>query len=559
MRVVGLVVALLVFCACSSSLQRARTARDQGDLEDARTLYERAMKESAFEPLARRELASMLAQRGDEMRDRDPGRAESLYEQALELDPVNAPALTGYVRMLRRRGELDRADEVVAEAAEGRSCGACKRLALVLLLDRADRAMQENDWNGAIEHYTAAQKLRSQPRAALAIAKAHLLARQNEQAALALEAAAPLLRVGDVASMDEFSRLRRALVLAALEGGDVALSDQARVIMAPGDDWAELVELARLVPDALMEAGRIDEALTRYQDLLSGDTGVTLPEDEREDVRARVVNLYANQGTAYLHDGRAEQAAASFDTAIELDPDDPALRLQRLLAVSETLGATEALRRLETIPRGAVGWSSTHAILSSLRVLELIEGGNLRAAKTVLVEAQETGADLPEVHLAAAWVLAQTPFDLWKRERAALTGSASMVHYRGEVYSFGEALGEIDWIRDVLADRSAQYLFTAPWLWRRTEALEKRIRSVYPFVVEFMAEPEPQLVLDNRGAEFLEISLRGPDTEEELGIAAGGQHKVSIAQPGVVTLRIGGRRQVLLAEPYAQVTVPVGD
>lgn len=557
MRIARLAVALFLLPACASTLDRARTARDRGDIEDAQAYYERALEDSALEPVARQELATMLADDAGRLEESDPGRAESVYEEALRLDAVNGPALTGLVRMLRKAGRTDRAQEVINAAAAAGSCGACNRLAVVLLLDRADEELRQKNWDAAIGHYSKAQELRAQTRPALAIANAHMMAGRHEEAATALDDAAALMTNSDASLRAEFARLRRTIVTAAIEAGNLDLADRARRIHIAGEASEELVALARAIADGLMNDGKTDEALVRYEALLSEQSELSITDAQRTELLGRVVNVYANRGTAHLHAGEAEQADAALAQAIELDPEDWVLKLQRILAVSESTGAEPALAALDKVPEETVGLANTRAIVLSQRVLELMEAGELEQAKATLAKAQAASSDLPEVHLAAARVLSRTPIELDRRERSAVKGRTAMIHYPGEVYAYGEALGELDWVRGAMRKRNEQYLFTAPWLGSRADALHEEIAAVYPYAVAFRADPEPQLVLKNEGPGFLEVSVSAPDVDEELGIGAGEEREMTLPDSGIVTLKLGKRKQVFYAEPYTRVTLPL--
>lgn len=557
MRIARLGLVLLLTTACGSALEKARTARDVGAYEAARAHYERAMKDPQVETVARQELATLIAEGAAKLEKTDPEEAEREYERALELDPVNGTALTGLIRMFRRSGRIERAEQTLSAAAATGPCGACNRLSVVLLLDAADHEAKTEQWDRAIETYTRVLKLRPQPRAALAIAHAHAQANRRAEAIAALERALELVPENDVASTTEAISIRGSIVTAALEADEIDLADRASSIAVTGEAPEPRLELVLAIIDHLTRAGKLDDALARYERLLSGEGDLLDSDAKHDELSVRVANIHANRATAHLHDGEGAAAEEALAKALELRPADTALKLQRIIAVSSRTGAEPALAALQQIPSDAVGWANTRAILLSLRAIELVEAGDLETARSHLAEAQKARHDLPEVHLAAACILARTPIELDRKEKKALASKRSMVRYGRGVHRYAEALGELDWVHGNLANRTRQSLFTAAWLKAKTEALSTELRGLYPFEVKFRADPEPRLVLKNEGTAFLEVSVQSPDHTDDFALQPDEARTIDLPDSGLVTLHIGNRKQLYFAEPYTQVTLPV--
>jgi tetratricopeptide (TPR) repeat protein len=556
MRIAPIVLCLLL-PGCASTLDKARVARDEGALDDARGLYERAMKDAQTAPVARQELATMLSEHASRIEESDPEAAAAEYAHALQLDPVNAMALTGTVRLLRGKGELERAEDVLRTAAATGPCGTCNRLSVVILLERADRELRNENWDGAIELYTKAQTLRSQAEPAVSIVNAHVMAGRGDDAVAALQEAQPLMLQADAVTVGEFVRLRQSIVKQALERDEIELADRARAVHLANEPVAQRIELALAVARHLAAEDRMDEALARYEALVDDEAEPPVPDAVRSDVLTRIVNIHANRATGHLHEGRGDDADAALVKALELRPDDWALKLQRILAVCPKTGAQAALAALDQVPKDVVGLADTRAILLSQRALELAEAGDLAAAEESLTRAQELRGDLPEVHLAAAQILSQQPLELDARERKALRGSMSFVRYEAEPRRYAEALAELHWARTASERRSRNSLFVAPWLGEKMHALAARLRTAYPYDVEFRSEPEPRLVLKNTSAAYLEVSLRGIDDGRDLGLPPDGEESLTLADSGLLTLQIGKRKRVFFAEPYTVVTLPV--
>jgi tetratricopeptide (TPR) repeat protein len=550
-------LALLV-AACASPLERAESALLRGDYDEAEALYRKAAQKPHTQATAERGIADVYAERAREREASDPEGAEQDYREALALLPGHEDALTGLVRLLRSQGRLDEASAVVEQAkATGECGGSCARLTLVLLLVRGDQAFAAKRWDDALAAYTEAQRIREQPAGAVAIAATYHAAGRLDEAEAALRAVQSQMTGADASTTDRFLELHRALLGTALAAGDFERADRLREIRLLAEPASRRLELALLVADTVHQQGKdLEAALARYEELLQDPE---MSEVDRATIARKVALGYATLGTRDLHDGRAEEADARLSRAIELQPDDWPLKLQRILALSGRSGAEPALASLSQVPAQAAGLSHVQAILLSLRVREEVARGELEAARATLEQAEQANPDLPEVHLASASVLAHSPAEeLRGPDRRALLGARSVVPYRGEVFRFGEALAELDWVRVAVADRSKAYPFTAPWLPAAVAELGGKLRAVYPLSVGFREEPEPVVVLRNTGDRSLSVAVTGPARlREALTLAPGGEQAVTVPDSGLVRLRIGRATKVLYAEGYTQVTIPV--
>jgi hypothetical protein len=549
-------LALLV-AACASPLERAESALLRGDYDEAEALYRKAAQKPSTQATAERGIADVYAERARESEASDPEGAEQDYREALALLPAHDEALTGLVRLLRSQGRLDEASAAVEQAKVTGECGgSCARLSLVLLLVRGDQAFATKRWDDALAAYTEAQRIREQPAGAVAIAATYHAAGRLDEAEAALREVQPQMTGADASTTDRFLELRRSLLGTALAAGDFERADRLREIRLRTEPASRRLELALLVADTVYQSKDLEAALARYEALLQDPE---MSEVDRATITRKVALGYATLGTRDLHDARAEEADRRLSRAIELQPDDWALKLQRILALSGRTGAEPALASLLQVPAQAAGLSHVQAILLSLRVREEVARGELEAARATLEQAEQANPDLPEVHLASASVLAYSPAeDLRGPDRRALLGARSVVPYRGEVFRFGEALAELDWIRVAVADRSNAYPFTAPWLPAAAAELGDKLRVVYPLSVGFREEPEPVVVLRNTGDRSLSVAVTGPARlRETLTLAPGGEQAVTVPDSGLVRLQFGRATKVLYAEGYTQVTIPL--
>ena len=552
-----LVTALGWAPGCATTLDKAQQAHQDGALDDAQVLYEKAAGKADTQDEATVGLAELFVLRGKRVDKAAPAKAEAHYREALALVPAHEAALTSLVRLLRREGELSRAREAIVQAEATGNCGGCKRLTLVIVLDGADQAFAAGDCAAARTLYETAQAQRAQPGVAVAIAATHLEVAAMADAETALLAAVPLMLAADVSTRDRFVAIRVVLLSAAIKAADFPRADQLVAMVLPKEPSAEKTERSLRIAHAVFEGGDAPAALERYATLLAIEGDEALSQTLQTSVTDRMATIYAGRGTTELHAGRATEAQAELELAIALRPTDWLLKLQRILALSSRTGATPALASLKKVPAKTPGLAHTRAILLSLEVRELVSRGELELAAASLAKAQRAHPDLPEVHLAAAYVLARTPTDeLEARDRKALLGRKSLVTYDGEVFRYAEALAELSWVRSEMDDRKPDYPFTAAWLASSSDALRSSLASVYPYAVEFQPEPEPLVLLHNRGGGFIEVSVSGPDGfSDELGIPPGDTREVVPPDSGLLKLRVGRAKRVYYAEGYAKVIV----
>ncbi|MEM6289922.1 MAG: hypothetical protein AAGA54_01615 [Myxococcota bacterium] len=555
MRTFAVAFALLL-AGCATTLDKARDARGLGEYEEARVLYEEAMTEADMRDTARDELAQMYVDKAANLEASSPQGAEKEYRQALTVDPVYPDALTGLVRLLRGQGRIRDARLAIDGARKQAACPTCNRLELVLILEEADLAASEGRWNDALAGYKQAQDVRPQPVVALQIVQAHLALNAKSDAVVALQSAVPQMVEADASAVQTFGALRLELFNDALDRNDVPVADQVRALALANEARAPLFAMEMRVANHLMDKVDVGLALARYEGMLARTGEKALTATESDEVKTRVARVYANRGTKLLNEGKSNNADWAFKKAIEIRPDDWSLKLQRVIAISESVGSQKATQSLSGVPEGTYGLDITRGILASLRVRELLDMNEFAAAQNALAELQAKHGDVPEGHLVAAMVLAKTPFDgLSRKERKAALSGKSMTSYPGEVYRYAEALAELAWVKTALAATDKDKLFIAPWLGTELARVDAELRSAYPHAVEFRADPEPVLVLHNTGGAYLDVLIRGEELVEEMGIPANDRLEITVPYPGLLNLSVNGEKRVFVAEPYSKVTL----
>ena len=313
------------------------------------------------------------------------------------------------------------------------------------------------------------------------------------------------------------------------------------------------------VADHLLEKVDGELALARYESMLSRTEGQALSAKQLDEVNTRVARIYANRGTALLNEGKSNNADWAFKKAIEIRPDDWSLKLQRVIAISESVGSEKALQSLSSVPEGTYGLKTTRGIVAALKVRELVDRGQLDAARTALAQVQSEYGSVPEGHLVAAMVLAKTQFEgLSKKESKAALSAKALVMYPGDrIQRYAEAKAELAWVKTAMAASDKDKLFIAPWLGTELARMDRELSVAYPPVVEFRADPEPVIVLHNTRAGYIDVTVQGEELEEEFGIPTGDKTEFTAPAPGLLYMRINGEKRVFVAEPYAKVTIRI--
>lgn len=547
----------LLMGGCATTIDKARDARNIGEYDEARSLYEEAMAEPKMQQTAQEELAQMYVDRAVAAEPSNKQEAEREYRQALTVDPVFAPALTGLVRLLRDDGRIKDARLAIDGARQKGECPTCNRLELVVLLEEADAAAKAERWQEALTGYTEAQEVRPQPAVALLIVQAQLALKAHPEAIAALQRAVPLMIEADANATQNFVALREQLFTHALDEGDVPSADQVRALSLANETQPPLFAMELRVADHLLEKVDGELALARYESMLARKEGEALSAKQVDAVNTRVARIYANRGTALLNEGKSNNADWAFKKAIEIRPDDWSLKLQRVIAISESVGSEKALESLSTVPTGTYGLKTTQGIVAALRVRELLGIGEVEAARTALVKVQSEYGSVPEGHLVAAMVLAKSPFEgLSKKERKAALSTRALVMYPGDrVHRYAEAKAELAWVKMAMAASDKDKLFIAPWLGTELARMDRELAVAYPPVVEFRADPEPVIVLHNTRSGYIDVVVQGEELEEEFGIPTGDKTEFTAPAAGLLYLRINGEKRVFVAEPYAKVTI----
>lgn len=355
------------------SYYRGVLAERSGDFETAADAFERALE------LAPGDLPTLLRLGRIALEDHRPDDAEACYREALERG-AGAAAVYGLGRVALERGEHERAVERFREVLESHPDAASVHYQLGL----AYRGLGE-----------------------LERAREHLAHHGGDRFGFPdpLVDGLALLSTGAGAHMD---RGNRAMALGDPEG---AVPHYRRAVEeAPPEN----LQPSRALASALARAGRAEEALELYRDLLERD-----PDDPVS--RFNLANLYVDRG-------ELETAERHFRRAVEIAPDyadahfNLALVLEQLGRVEEA--AEQARRAVTADPEGL----EPKRLLADL----LLRSGRLEDAR----EAVELAPGMAEAHRTLASALGRAGrFE----EAAGRYGRAAELEPGDEASHFGRA------------------------------------------------------------------------------------------------------------------------
>lgn len=524
----------------------------EGDTSEAEQMYRDAIAEGGEDaPAAKKKLVELLIDRGKQVGKSDPKQAEGIYREVLELEPESNKGRLGLARSLLKQ---DRQEEAMSMLDERRGCTGCGRLLAILLLERGEQRLAEQKYDEARADFEQSLELLPDPLAALGIVRTYAASNAAALAVESMERALPLIKDQSTEAQRVFAELRRKLVLAAAQVGDIKTVDRYLAMSPPGaggDEWFALqLDVAR---ERFRRADR-DFAIDRLSEMLKLN-GQDMAPSRRKEIEAFLVEMYSARAGQYLREGAVAKAENDLTYALRIDENNWTIKLQRVLAVVSLGKLDHSFRMLKKIPQGTSGRMEVLAILWSLRVNEKLAAGQMEDARVALLKAQKAYGDMPEVHVAAAQLLAVSPVEgLPKNAEREMKKRGLMRYPAGHLNRYGEALSELDWARTQSEALGPRYPFRGPSTDDRMDSLERQIRSFYSFDVKFQAEGTTVLILRSRSG-ARSVVVEGPGGfRQEVQIEDGSGAKVTIPQPGLTRIKVGKKTSALITEPYTQVT-----
>lgn len=561
-----LVLALALLAApavgCSSSLETARIAWDdgEGDFEDAEDWYKAAIDEGGEEgEIAREELHDLNLLLAQDLHKTKGKEAETHYRNALDLKPDSAQAREGLAKLLLSQYRFDEALQIAQEGAKRGTCKGCNRLVAVMMIQRADARYREGDYAGAEADYAAGLAVIPDANVTLGLARARIALQNLSGATEALAEAAAHIGRDDMQQRQQFLELRRAAVLLALDSNEVELADKLLDMAPEGVSASQQLGLAIEVSMRFSSMGKPDEALSRMQALVAAaDAGkLAISEARKEELRDKVADLLGARALQRLGEGDKPSADADIKQALELRPNNSNVRLLKVLMIAGEGDINAARAELKKVPAEAKGKVEVRSILYAMDVETYLKAGQLGNAQTSLDYAKRGGEDLPEVHVAAAQILAVTPAKGPKKsELAALKKSDKIKYPGGKVVKAAEALSELAFAKKVKNAAAEDWPFRGPGLDKRIADLESDL-SYYPYEVEFQKDATTTIVFENKGKAAVDVTATAKWFNGKATVEPGGTAEVVVKRPIVVEVAYGDTTFPFLAEPYTKVTIPL--
>jgi thioredoxin-like negative regulator of GroEL len=548
----ALIASLAVQSGCGGSLNRAHEALAVGDEAQAETQLRKALKTKSTHDEAGRLLSVLLTDKAEKIASDEPKKAEDLYREALDLDVRNEAARLGLARLLMKRGFMEEANELLAM----KGCHGCGRLVGMMVHQRADNALATGDIMGARQLYQQAFDEGHDPMDALGLVRTYLApsARDLDAAMAALAAAAPLIAGGQVEAERLFQELRIQLLSAAAAARNNDMVEALFDIKTPVLQDEPEFDLRFRISQAQFRNGDSDPAIARMTHLLE-TSGQYLEPTQREVMNAALVVMYSARAAQFLQAGDPVGAAKDIAAGLKIDANNSRLKLQQVLAIAANrlpLALTEIEKQTKGKDRTEV-----EAILHALEVFAYLDEAKMAKAYDALDKAQRLGADLPEVRLARAYVLAESRNeDIKKKDDLKDARQLGGFSYpKGRINQYPGALANLDRARDRVREQGVLHPFRGPGFETRAAALEQKIKAFYPYEVEWYAGKGGMIqIVAKSGQETVEY--RGPRWLKGSAVASPGfEAEIPVENPGLVYLEHNGKEIAIVVEANTQIKI----
>lgn len=548
-----LVAALAGLSGCAGALDRAQEALAIGDQDEAEVQLRKAMKQGSTQEEASRLLSVLLAKKGEAVAADQPRPAENMFTEALELDPTNEQARLGLARLLMKRGFMADARELLA--FEG--CRGCGRLIAMMLHDDAQKAIAAGDVGTARQIYKQAFESGGDPLDALGLAQTYLAEDPPDlvNARAMLEAAAPLIAVGQAEAENQFRQLRLQFLLAAAATRQHALVEHGLAIRTSSLQGEPEFDLRFKVAQEQFRNGDSDPAIESLKNLLE-KSGQYLEPTQREVMGAALVIMYSARAAQHLGAGDPAGAARDIADARKIDGDNNRLKLQQVLAIAANGRVSLAFETLQKDATPGKDADQVKAILYTMQAFEELDAGSVVKAQASLASAEQLGEDLPEVRLVRAYVLAELRNeDLKTKELQEARKVVGFEYPGGRINQYAGALASLDRARKRVAEQGVLHPFRGAGFDRRATELEQKIRAFYPHEVEWFAGKGGMIELFAEGGQK-DVEYTGPRWLKGTAIASPGRSaEIPVPNVGIVNLDLDGKQLGVIVENHAHIKI----
>jgi tetratricopeptide (TPR) repeat protein len=542
---------LLVASGCASHLDAAHEALAIGDDTKAELHLRKALKPKSTQKEAARQLSILLADEGNEVGAEDPRQAENFYVEALELDPTNEEARVGLARLLIKRGFMKDAEELLA--VEG--CRGCDRLRALMMHDKGVAHLHAGEIDMARQVFQEAFTMGSDPLDGLALVETWMLATPPDlqQAKAALDAATPLIARGQTQPEAQFRELRNRLLMMAAAAHQLEMVDQLLELRTAELAEEPEFELRFKISQEQFRAGDSDPAIGRISNLLD-KSGQYIDPTLRQVMGSALVVMYSARVAQSLKKGDPTNAARDIVAGLRLDPEHSRLKLQQVLAIAGNR-LDLAFTELDKHGKGD-DVDKVAAILHALDTIAMVEAGDMAKAALALERAEAKADDLPEVHLARAYLLAETRNeDLKKKELQDARAMSSISYPGGRVNQYAAALAHLDRARSLVTTQGLLHPWRGPGFDAKVEALHTKLKAFYPYEVTWYEGKGGLLEIAAEGGQK-DVEVSGPRWLKVTAIASPGKPaEVEVPSVGLVLLGFDGKQIGVIVETHAHIKV----
>lgn len=550
---VVLTVALTGLLGCAGALDRAQEALAVGDQDEAEIQLRKAINQGSSKTEAAHLLSIVLTKKGEAIAATEPRPAENLFTEALELDANNEAARLGLARLLMKRGFMADARQLLAH--EG--CRTCGHLEALMLHEEADKALAAGEIGTARMAYQKAFDTGGDPLDALGLAQTYLVDETPDliKAREMLEAAAPLIARGQAEAEVLFQQLRAQYLFAAAATRQSKLVEAGFALRTEALREEPEFDLRFKVAQEQFRNNDSDPAIESLRSLLE-NSGQYLDPTQRQVMSAALVVMYSARAAKHIGAGDAVSAAGDIADARKIDGDNNRLKLQQVLAIAANGSIDLAF---DTLAKDAIKGKDTDqvkAILYAMQAFEALDAGTVSKAESYVEQAEELAADIPEVRLARAYMLAEQRNDDLKAKEVQEARKVAGFDYPGaRVNQYPRALAHLDRARKRLAEQGVLHPFRGPGFEQRAADLEQKIRAFYPYEVEWFSAEGGMIEIFSEGAQK-EIEYKGPRWLKGTAIASPG-HSAEIPVPnvGVVNLEYDGKLVGVIVENNTHIKI----
>ncbi|NJK31475.1 MAG: hypothetical protein HC927_03100 [Deltaproteobacteria bacterium] len=196
------------------------------------------------------------------------------------------------------------------------------------------------------------------------------------------------------------------------------------------------------------------------------------------------------------------------------------------------------------------------AILHATEAIGLLEGGNAAKAQVALDKAEALDSELPEVHLARAYLMAELRNeDLKTKELQEARNLSAFSYPGGRINQYAGALAHIDRARALLTKQGTLHPWRGPRFDPLLSALEQKLKGFYPYEVRWYEGKGGLLEIASEGGQK-DVQVTGPRWLKVTAIASpGNTAEVEVPNVGLVVLDVDGKQIGVVIETNAHVKV----